>query len=118
MQYAYLVNSQNRNSNTIYSSPNYTYLVNPVSRDKNPIKSYKFPKFYRWGGGGIPFKWSFGWLTGRDNDLVCVKPRIYTPVAGEIALSPVCSNRVLAIIAFVMKAILVKVDYNLRGLEG
>ncbi len=76
------------------------------------------PRFYRWGGGGVSFSWSFGWRTGKDNDLICIKPQIDTPIAGEIALSPVCSNRFLAVSAFAMKAILVRIDHNLSGLEG
>jgi len=75
------------------------------------------PKFYRWDGF-ITSPWSFGWETGKDNDLVCVKPNILTKIEGEIALSPVCSTRLLAFWSFVMKAILVKIDHNLRGLEG
>ncbi len=64
------------------------------------------------------YRWSFGWETGQDNDLVCIKPNVQTPLEGEIALSPVCSNRFLAFCAFVVKAMLVKIDHNLRGLGG
>ena len=85
-----------------------------------PLNTCKLslPRFSRWGGGGVPYTWTFGWLTGRDNDLVCVKSKIDTPIAGEVALSPVCSNRLLAFIAFAMKAILVRIDQNLRDLAG
>ena len=78
----------------------------------------KLPKFYRWGGGPCPYSWSFGWLTGRDKDLVCVRPNLHTPRAGEINLSPVCSNRLLALIAFILKAILVRLDQNLNAQEA
>ena len=76
------------------------------------------PKFYRWGGGGVPFSWSFGWETGVDDDLVCVKPNVQTKIQERVALSPVCSTRLLALLAFAMKAILVRIDRNLRGLES
>lgn len=70
--------------------------------------------FYKWGGGGVPFKWSFGWLTGIDNDLICVCPNVRTRVMEHHALSPVCSNAVLAFVAMIFKAILLKIDYNVR----
>lgn len=73
----------------------------------------KLPKFYRWGGGPIPYYWSFGWLTGKHNDLVCVKPHIQTEEE-EIALSPVCSNRLVALLAWAAKVILLRTDRNLR----
>ncbi len=75
----------------------------------------KLPHFFRWGDVGVSSKWSFGWEAGKDNDLVCVKPNVNTILAGEITLSPVCSNRFLA---FILKTILVRIDNNLRGLEG
>ena len=63
--------------------------------------------------GGIPFSWSFGWLTGEDSDLVCVLPNVKSKVLGEINLSPVCSNHILALISFLCKLILLKVDKNI-----
>ena len=84
--------------------------------DKYPLKACKFPKFYRWGCKDLPSYWSFGWETGKDNNLICVKPNILSEIAGEINLSPVCSNRFLAGSAFIMKVILVRIDHNLRGL--
>ena len=92
-----------RNRNRLYSIGNYI------------LDTDKLLHFYRWGGGGVPFKWSFGWLTGKDNDLVCVKPQITTSLAGEISLSPVCSNRPLAFCAFIAKSFLLRVDHNLRN---
>lgn len=76
------------------------------------------PRFYRWGGGILPHTWSFGWVTGKDDDLVCVKPSVEIEPEDELFLSPVCSNRFLAFWAFVMKAILARIDHNSRGLEG
>ena len=75
------------------------------------------PRFYRWGGPKA-YRWAFGWETGEDGDLVCMRRVALTKVEGEIALSPVCSNRLLAFFAFIMKRILTEVDLNLRGLEG
>jgi len=72
-------------------------------------------KFYRWGGGGVKHRWSFGWLTGIDNDLVCVSPNVRTRAMEYIALSPVCFNRLLALIAFLLKVLLFRLDWNLRG---
>ena len=60
----------------------------------------KLPKFLRFGGGSLPYHWAFGWETGRDNALLCVKPNIKTQIGEQIALSPVCSNRLLAFCAF------------------
>jgi len=73
----------------------------------------KIPRFYRWGGGGVLTTWSFGWWTGKDGDLLCVKSRASSNIEAEIALSPVCSNRVLALLAFLLKAILIRIDGNL-----
>lgn len=78
----------------------------------------RLPKFYDWGGGGVPVWWTFGWETGRDNDLICVKYKVTTPIEGEIALSPSCRNRLSALLAFVLKAILISIDGNLKELEG
>jgi hypothetical protein len=61
--------------------------------------------------------WILGWLTGIDKDLICIFPNVQTRVMEHYALSPVCSNRLLAIIAFVSRRILFAIDQNLRGLE-
>jgi len=73
----------------------------------------EIPRFYSWGGGGVSTTWSFGWWVGKDDDLLCVKSKTSTDAEAEIALSPVCSNRVLALLAFVLKAILIRIDGNL-----
>lgn len=79
----------------------------------------RLPKFYRWGGGGVKHTWSFGWLTGRDDDLICVKSKISTtlPIA-EAFLSPVASTKLLAIWAFILKSLVVRIDYNVKDLES
>jgi len=76
----------------------------------------KLPRLYRWDGGNlIPNAWSLGYITGRDQDLICVKSRLSDKIEAEIALSPVCSTRLLAISAFLAKRLLVQIDQNLRG---
>ncbi len=74
----------------------------------------KVPRFYRWGGG-VSYKWSFGWLAGLDNDLVCILPIVITRERECYALSPVCSSRPLAFIAMTLKAILLKIVWNLKS---
>ena len=46
------------------------------------------PKLYRWDNRRSSV-WAFGWLVGKDNDLVCVKPNITNEIAAEMSLSPV-----------------------------
>ncbi|MBA7648698.1 hypothetical protein ES703_56486 [subsurface metagenome] len=78
----------------------------------------RLPRFYYFGGGVVPLSWAFGWETGRDSDLICIRPNVQTRTAEYITLSPICSNRVLAFCAFITKVLLVRIDHNLRGLEG
>jgi len=77
------------------------------------IFNRKIPRFYSWGGGCIPYTWSFGWKTGKDNDLICVRQNILTKTGSEITLSPVCKNRALAIFAFLLKVLLIRIDKNI-----
>ena len=76
-------------------------------------------KFYKWGGGGVPVAWSFGWLTGKDGDLVCVTQTLNEENARQAdwVLSPVCSNRVYALTAFLLKAIVVAMDQNVARVK-
>lgn len=71
------------------------------------------PKFYKWDGGPLPSRWSFGWRTGKDNDLACIRRRVETKNEGDLFLSPVCDNRFLALYAFVIKYLLSRVDHNM-----
>ena len=71
------------------------------------------PHFYCWDGGVLPNKWSFGYLTGSDNDLICLKSSISDKIEAGMTLSPVCANRFLAISAFVLKRILLRLDDNM-----
>jgi len=75
-----------------------------------------FPRLYRWQNQKSSV-WAFGWLAGEDNDLVCVKPNIKRRIAAELALSPVCSTRLLALLAAILKTMLLGVDQNYRSLE-
>jgi len=72
----------------------------------------RWPEFMRWGGGGVPWKWSLGWWTGRDGDLLCVVPEVVETLLEELLLSPVCNNRFLALLAFLLKRMLVRLDAN------
>lgn len=80
----------------------------------------KLPGFYRWGGHPVPSSWSFGWLTGRDGDLVCVKAHIVeeSPCAANWVLSPVCGTRAVALIAFALKYLLTNLDQNVKAMSG
>lgn len=83
------------------------------------IPHHKWPKYYKWPGDRIFPKddWSFGWLTGPDRDLVCIKPNIKTNDFARVALSPICSNRFLATVAFCTKRFLAKLDQNITDFE-
>lgn len=74
----------------------------------------KAPAFYKWDGGPISTKWSFGWYLP-EIDLVCVRPDCQSDEEGNLALSPVCSSRLLAVVAFALKALLVRIDENSRA---
>lgn len=71
------------------------------------------PIFHKWDGGSLPNSWSFGYLTGKDHDLICIKPSITNKIAAEMALSPVCTNWFLAISAFMLKRLLLRLDENM-----
>ena len=58
-------------------------------------------------------RWTVGWLTGPDGDLVCVQPSITDEAFSNAALSPVCNNLLLAIAGFFLKYVLVRIDRNL-----
>jgi len=78
-----------------------------------------YPKFYRWGGGGVKYTWSYGWLTGIDNDLICVKRGVSKSLpTADAFLSPVCSTKLLALWAFLLKALVVRIDHNVKDLES
>ena len=70
-------------------------------------------RFYRWGGPSN-YHYSLGWIAGKDHDLVCVKRRTRSEWEAWCSLSPVCGTRLVAAFAFLLKAILVRVDLNLR----
>lgn len=76
------------------------------------------PRLHKWEGGRwVKTRWAVGWLTGPDGDLVCVRPGRKTRGGAEAALSPVTRSRTGAVIAFVLKKLLLRVDENLKGLD-
>ena len=77
------------------------------------------PRFFAWGGGSVKTTWSFGWLTGKDRDLVCVRPYLIeeNTCAADRVLSPVCGTRLTAFAAFVLKRLLVSLDQNVTGVN-
>jgi len=77
-----------------------------------------FPSFFCWLGDDIlkqGNRWSLGWWTGRDGDLHLILPNIKDYNIEDLLLSPICRNRAKAILAFVIKRILVSVDENVRS---
>lgn len=58
--------------------------------------------------------WAFGWKTGIDDDLICVFPNITSRVQENYTLSPCCSNRPQALIAFLVKRLLFILDPDLQ----
>ena len=82
-----------------------------------PLKACSYPRFHCWDNPPPVGKhYTFGWLTGIDNDLICVFPNVKTRVLGHWTLSPVHPNRLVSFIAFTEKRFLFLVDHNLEGL--
>ena len=79
----------------------------------------QYPGWFQWGGGGVPYRWSFGWWSGRDGDLICVKPRVKEsdPCSANWVLSPVCRTRAAALLGFVLKYLVVCLDQNVFGVS-
>lgn len=78
-------------------------------------RNYNAPKFWKSGGGGLPYCWAVGWWAGPDGDLLCIKPDCYTRKQAENSLSPVCLTRAEAVFAFVIKRVLMFLDLNMRA---
>ncbi len=80
------------------------------------VKGDMMARFYSWDNrpslGWI--HWAFGWKTGIDDDLICVFPNVNSRVQENYTLSPVCSNRVLALTAFIVKRLLFRLDPDLQ----
>jgi len=76
----------------------------------NHSKAQTRPEFFCFGGGCLPDVWAFGYWTGPDGDLLCVKPGIEEALWAEYCLSPVAANRILAVLAFFIKRILLRLD--------
>ncbi len=60
------------------------------------------PVFWRCGGGGLPYEWGFGYWTGPDKDLLCVRETDNARKA-EYLLSPICKTKFKAISEFLKK---------------
>ena len=77
------------------------------------------PELHKWDGGGIVCdSWSLGWVTGIHGDMVCVKRSVQTELifpGHDWVLSPVCTCRLLAIVGFVCKTVLVQIDENIKS---
>lgn len=72
----------------------------------------------QFGGGGVPYSWAFGWTTGESGEMVCVSRKVLGYGDAEWFVmqfaSPVCSNRILAVLGFAIKWFLVRIDGNVR----
>ncbi|MBA7698064.1 hypothetical protein ES703_106738 [subsurface metagenome] len=76
------------------------------------------PKFHCWDNPKPVGKhWAFGWLTGIDNDLMCIYPSVTTRVMEHWTLSPVSHSPIMALLAFLTKRFLFLIDHNLQGLD-
>jgi len=58
-------------------------------------------------------RWCFGWLTGPDGDLICVKPNMTDNYQADLLLSPICTSPARAFFAFLLKRLLARFDMNL-----
>lgn len=74
---------------------------------------FRWPCFTKWGPVNGRWTWSFGWWTGPDNDLICIKPHCINYSQSHVTLSPVAKNAVCAFISFLLKRLLYKLDENM-----
>ena len=78
----------------------------------------KLPRFHCWDNPPPEGKhWAFGWLTGIDNDLICIFPQVKTRVIESWTLSPTSYSKFLSFLGFIAKRLLFCIDYNLQGLD-
>jgi len=56
---------------------------------------------WRAGGGGVPYVYGFGYWTGEQKDLLCVK-ECKTNEEAEKYLSPLHRNKIIAFLMFLM----------------
>jgi len=64
------------------------------------------------GTDGTPHAYAFGYLTGEDEDLICVFPDIENKILAEKALSPTNKSKLIAIFLYFVKRFLLKRDRN------
>ncbi len=57
----------------------------------------------------VPDKWVIGWLTGPDNDMICVKRTKDRDLSWRWT-SPVSTSKLLAMVGFFLKRILICID--------
>lgn len=52
--------------------------------------------YWKCGGGSLPYKWGYGYWTGPQKDLLCLKPNIKTNKEAELWLVPIQDSKELA----------------------
>jgi len=75
----------------------------PISTIKHSSYRRKAPGVTLWkaGGGGVPVVYGFGWWTGPDGDLLCIRDKITCASRAEKLLSPMRESILLAFVGFV-----------------
>ena len=49
--------------------------------------------YWKCVGGSLPYMWGYGYWTGPEKDLLCIKSNIDTNIEAEKYLSPICYTR-------------------------
>ena len=62
-------------------------------------------------------RYAWGYPGGQTGTLICVIPNIWDSVKGEVYLSPVTTNILSSLFAFLIKRILYKLDRNVLKLN-
>jgi hypothetical protein len=63
-------------------------------------------------GGTLPNKYGYGYITGKEKDLLCVK-LCKTNQDAEVHLSPISASKIMAVIGFILKWLLSRFDENM-----
>ncbi len=81
------------NSVLLYFPLTYLYSQLKFQEVKNNGKHMK-PVYWECGGGlNVNIKWGYGYWTGPQNDLLCIKPDIDSNEEAEKYLSPICNTK-------------------------
>lgn len=72
------------------------------------------PVFWKVDQGELGIKWGYGYWTGPDSDLLCIQKDCKTNYTASIFLSPICNSWFEAVIAFILKKLLSKIDGNMQ----